>query len=412
MGQEGMMAIRRDKLQRYSVSSKINAQLYPWLNMNYSMKYMRKDYSKPTAMTDNTLYQNIAKRWPMEPTVDPNGYPMGNTIIRPILYGGDNNSQTDWLYQQFQVVIEPIKDWKIFGEINYKVIDAFTHTDYLKVPQMNVAGEPYSGDTWKTSKVTEGAERTNYFNANVYSEYYRSFADAHHLKAMVGFQAEVNKWRQLQASKLDLISESVPSINAATGESTIDKSKLTHWATAGFFGRLNYDYKERYLLEVNLRYDGTSRFAKDKRWNLFPSFSAGWNVAREAFMEPTSHIINTLKIRGSWGELGNQNTENLYPYIQLMKFVAQDPDSHWLINNSRPNTANAPDLISALLGWETMRSWNIGFDLGMLNNRLTVSFDWFNRKTINMVGPAPELPVTLGGECTQNEQCGYAVHRF
>lgn len=129
---------------------------------------------------------------------------------------------------------------------------------------------------------------------------------------------------------------------------------------------------------------------------MFPSFSAGWNVAREAFMEPTSHIINTLKIRGSWGELGNQNTENLYPYIQLMKFVAQDPDSHWLINNSRPNTANAPDLISALLGWETMRSWNIGFDLGMLNNRLTVSFDWFNRKTINMVGPAPELPVTLG----------------
>lgn len=79
---------------------------------------------------------------------------------------------------------------------------------------------------------------------------------------MVGFQAEVNKWRQLQASKLDLISESVPNINAATGESTIDKSKLTHWATAGFFGRLNYDYKERYLLEVNLRYDGTSRFAK------------------------------------------------------------------------------------------------------------------------------------------------------
>lgn len=213
---------------------------------------------------------------------------------------------------------------------------------------------------------------------------------------MVGFQAEVNKWRQLQASKLDLISESVPNINAATGESTIDKSKLTHWATAGFFGRLNYDYKERYLLEVNLRYDGTSRFAKDKRWNLFPSFSAGWNVAREAFMESTGNIINTLKIRGSWGELGNQNTENLYPYIQLMKFVAQDPNSHWLISNSRPNTANAPDLISALLGWETMRSWNIGFDLGMLNNRLTVSFDWFNRKTINMVGPAPELPVTLG----------------
>ncbi|MFT0673113.1 TonB-dependent receptor [Bacteroides hominis] len=396
MGQEGMMAIRRDQLQRYSVTGKINVELFPWLHMNYSMKYMRKDYSKPTAMTDNTLYQNISKRWPMEPTVDPNGYPMGNTIIRPILYGGDNDSQTDWLYQQFQVVVEPVKNWKIFGEINYKTIDNFSHTASLKVTQMNVAGEPYLGDTWQTSKVTENAERTNYFNTNVYSDYSRTFAEAHHVKVMAGFQAEMSKWRQLKATKQDLISESVPNINAATGKPTIDKSQLTHWATAGFFGRVNYDYKERYLFEMNLRYDGTSRFARNKRWNLFPSFSAGWNVAREAFMEPYNDVINNLKVRGSWGELGNQNTTNLYPYIQLMKFVAEDPNSNWLIENKRPNTANAPDLISALLGWETMRSWNIGFDLGLLSNRLTVSLDWFNRKTINMVGPAPELPVTLG----------------
>ena len=394
MGQEGMMDIRRDQLRRYSVTGKINAELFPWLSMNYSMKYMRKDYDKPSAMNDNTLYHNVAKRWPMEPTVDPNGYPF--SLVRPILYGGDSDSQTDWLYQQFQMVVEPLKGWKIFGELNYKVIDDFDHTDYLKLTQMNVAGESYIGNDRKTSSVTENAERTNYFNTNVYSEYSRTFADAHHVKVMAGFQAELSKWRQLKATKQDLISESVPSINAATGKSTIDKSQLTHWATAGFFGRLNYDYKERYLFEMNLRYDGTSRFAKNKRWNLFPSFSAGWNVAREAFMEPYNDVINNLKFRGSWGELGNQNTTNLYPYIQLMKFVAQDPNSNWLIENNRPNTANAPDLISALLGWETMRSWNIGFDLGLLSNRLTVSLDWFNRKTINMVGPAPELPVTLG----------------
>lgn len=171
---------------------------------------------------------------------------------------------------------------------------------------------------------------------------------------------------------------------------------MEHWATAGFFGRINYDYKERYLAEVNLRYDGTSRFMSDQRWNLFPSFSVGWNVAREAFMEPYNHIISNLKFRGSWGELGNQNTESLYPFIQLIKFAAADKDSHWLVNNQRPNTANAPNLISTLLGWETMRSWNIGVDFGLLSNRLTVSFDWFNRKTVNMVGPAPELPIILG----------------
>ena len=116
-------------------------------------------------------------------------------------------------------------------------------------------------------------------------------------------------------------------------------------------------------------------------------------------MEPLESTINTLKIRGSWGELGNQNTKALYPYIQTMPFVANDSKSHWLLSNSKfENTAASPELISALLGWETMRSWNIGFDLGMFNNRFNMSFDWFNRKTVNMVGPAPTLPAVLGAD--------------
>lgn len=396
MGQEGLVAIRRDKLKRYTVTAKINAELFPWLKMSYNTKYMRKDYTQPTALGENVLYHNMAKRWPMEPIFDPNGYPMSNTIYNPIMFGGDSSTQTDWLYQQFQAIAEPIKGWKIIGELNYKVIDDFGSTVNLKSPMHNVEGEVYYGDTWNTSKVTERSERTNYFNTNVYSEYFHSFNDAHNLKVMVGFQAELNKWRKLEASAMDLISEDIQDINAASGIQKINASAKNHWATAGFFGRINYDYKERYLFEMNMRYDGTSRFARDKRWNLFPSFSAGWNIAREAFMEDHLDIINTLKLRGSWGELGNQNTTSLYPYIQLMKFAAQDKDSNWLINNARPNTANAPDLISVLLGWERMRSWNIGIDLGMLNNRLTLSFDWFNRKTIDMVGPAPELPVILG----------------
>lgn len=398
MDQEGLMSIRSDRMKRYTITGKINAQLFPWLSFSYNTKYMRKDYTKPSKMDDKVLYHNIAKRWPMEPEVDPNGHYMSNTIINPIMNGGDAATQTDWLYQQFQIVAEPIKGWKIFGEINYKTIDDFAHTDNLKVALYDVNNEPYYDSNNQTSSVTERAERTNYFNTNVYSEYSRSFGDGHNMKVMAGFQSELNKWRKLAATKNDLISESIPNINAATGESNIDASKLTHWATAGFFGRLNYDYKGRYLAEVNLRYDGTSRFARDKRWNLFPSFSLGWNVARESFMEPYSDLISNLKFRGSWGELGNQNTESLYPYIQLIQFAAADKDSHWLINNQRPNTANAPKLISALLGWETMRSWNVGFDLGMLNNRLTLSFDWFNRKTLNMVGPAPELPAILGAD--------------
>ena len=397
LDQTGLLSYHPDKLKRYTTTAKINAELFPWLHVNYSTKYMRKDYNKSSAINDNVFYHNIAKRFPSEPLLNPNGQVM-NGLVGGLLYSGDDDSQTDWLYQQLQVILEPIKDWKIFGEINYKTVDGFQHRDNLRMPQYYVDGTVfYDG----TNSVAEYAERTNFFNPNVYTEYLKSLAGGHTFKVMVGFQAELNKWRKFGASRTDLITEELPDLNTAVGKDKIEINKdagdKNQWATAGFFGRINYNYKERYLLEFNLRYDGTSRFAADKRWNWFPSVSAGWNIAREEFMKPLENTINTLKIRGSWGELGNQNTASLYPYIQTMPFVPADGTSHWLLNNSSfPNTANVPGLISASLGWETMRSWNIGFDLGMFNNRLNVSFDWFNRQTINMVGPAPTLPAVLG----------------
>ncbi|WP_233587563.1 TonB-dependent receptor [Parabacteroides sp. AF18-52] len=394
MDENGLMSYRPDNMKRYTMTAKINAELFPWLHVNYNTKFMRKDYDK-TSYLGNQLYHELTKRWPTEPVLDPNGYIL-NDQISGLVNSGSDNTQTDWLYQQFQVVLEPIKGWKIFGEINYKTIDQFWHKHTYKLPKWQVDGSVFYKGGFDVTSAEESAERTNFFNPNVYTEYMKSFGGGHTMKVMVGFQAEQNKYRKLGAKKNDLITDNVPNISQATGQEKITDSKLEHWATAGFFGRVNYDYKERYLLEVNLRYDGTSRFAEDKRWNLFPSFSVGWNAAREEFMQPYEHIINTLKFRGSWGELGNQNTESLYPYMQLMKFTAADKDGKWLINNQRPNTSNAPDLVSALLGWETMRSWNIGVDLGFIQNRLTMSFDWFNRKTVNMVGPAPELPVILG----------------
>ncbi|MDL2256326.1 TonB-dependent receptor [Parabacteroides sp. OttesenSCG-928-K15] len=391
MNQTGLISFNPDKLKRFTATAKVNAQITSWASLNYNSKFIRKDYRKASYLNDNVFYHNIAKRWPTEPHYDPNGNMM--SMAYGILNGGEDKNQTDWLYQQLQVVLEPIKNWKIFGELNYKTITDFRHIDKLKVNQFYTNGDIFYPDG-AVSSVAEAAEKTNFFNPNVYSEYLLELNDGHTLKGMVGFQSELNQWRKLGATKNDLITDELPTINTATGKEKIDSGRYTHWATAGFFGRINYDYKGRYLVELNGRYDGTSRFARDKRWNFFPSVSVGWNLAREAFMEPYEHIVNNLKIRGSWGELGNQNTEKLYPYIQLMKFSAAN--SSWLINNQRSNTSNEPDLISALLGWETMRSWNIGFDLGMLNNRFILEFNWFNRQTLNMVGPAPELPVILG----------------
>lgn len=394
MSQDGIIRYGDEGMDRYTLTGKINAELAPWLKANYSIKFMRSDLNQPASLNEDLFYYNTMRRWPTEPLLDPNGhYWVG--LPKELLYGGNNKVQTDRVMQQLQLELEPIKNWRTFVELNYKTINVMGDEERFKVPTYDVAGNQYF-DAGAKSSIYSYSERTNFFNTNIYSEFTKSF-DNHTFKAMAGFQSELNKWKKVGARKEDLISQEVPNINTTMGKEYAYGNN-NHWATAGFFGRINYNYAERYLLEVNLRYDGTSRFARDKRWNLFPSFSAGWNVSREAFMEPYSDIINNLKIRGSWGQLGNQNTVNLYPYIQLMPFYpsSNTEQNNWLINGERQNGATAPGLISTLLGWETMNSWNIGLDMGFLRNRLTFSFDYFVRTTYDMVGPAPELPATLG----------------
>lgn len=150
------------------------------------------------------------------------------------------------------------------------------------------------------------------------------------------------------------------------------------------------------MVEVNGRYDGSSRFIGDKRWGFFPSFSLGWNVVNEEFFAGIAEKanMNMLKVRGSWGQLGNTNTNDAwYPFYQTMP---QGSNYNWLVNGVRPNYASLPGIVSTLKTWETIETWDIGLDWAFFNNRLTGSFDYFVRWTYDMIGPAPELPSILG----------------
>lgn len=400
LDQDGLMEFNRDTYQRYSVTAKINAKLTDWASINYSNRFYREDFRRPSSLS-NTLYTDLGRQgWPTLPLYDPNGYLF--TAPSPALglkEGGEDNHQYDWMNQQLQIVLEPIKDWKIFGELNYRIRNNFRHWDTQRLYNHDVNGNPYIYS--QGSGVYEYGYRENYFNPNIYTEYLRTFLDKHTVKVMAGFQSELNKYRDLSAKRDGIIVPSIPTLNTTSGTafngdpiSPSVSGQYQNWATAGFFGRINYNYMERYLLEFNLRYDGTSRFREDKRWNWFPSVSLGWNIARESFWQPLEQLIGTLKLRASYGELGNQNTGNWYPTYLTMPIGTANGD--WLLGGTRPNTASAPGLVSTSLTWETVKSYNLGVDLAMLNNRLTISVDVFNRQTKNMVGPAPELPVILG----------------
>jgi hypothetical protein len=201
------------------------------------------------------------------------------------------------------------------------------------------------------------------------------------------------KQRQFEAQRKDLIKPDQPVLNLSTNMSPTIKGEYQEWATSGIFGRLNYDYMGKYLLEANLRYDGTSRYRSDKRWVLSPSASVGWNIAKEPFFENLTNSIQLLKIRASYGTLSNQNTTNWYPTYRFME-VAND--SRWLVDGTRVNTATAPILISTSLTWEKINNMNLGLDVSALNNRLTGAFDYFVRKTKDMMGIPVKLPSVLG----------------
>lgn len=397
LGQEGLLRHSNDSFDRFTSTANISAQLAKTISVSYNGKLIREKYDKATHQF-GLFFHNIARRWPTNPVRDPNGYYADGGEILQLRQGGRNTSETDKMYQQFRVDFEPITGLKFTGELNYRIDTYFNNTHYLPAYGHRPDETTYAvGVGWLgggQTQVSEYVNKNNFFSPSFQTQYVKSFTGGHNLKALVGFQSEEMNSRNFGGYRTDLITSELPTINTASGTDKITSGGYSHWSTVGFFGRINYNFNEKYLLELNARYDGTSRFLEDQRWNLFPSVSAGWNIAREDFWQSMESKVNTLKLRGSWGELGNQNTQLLYPFYVTMPVGTGN--GSWLINGLRPNTASSPGLVSSMLTWERVQSWNIGIDVGVFDNRLTATFDFFQRNTFDMVGPAPELPVILG----------------
>lgn len=402
MDQKGLMEFNQDTYKRYTGTGKINAQLTDWAKVNYTSRFTREDFHRPAYLT-NALFRDLARQgWPTLPVYDPNGYMFHSpSPALPLRDGGKHNIQTDNIYQQISLILEPIKNWITHVDFNYRINTVNNHWDTQTLYNHDVQGNPYPIGSYQDTEAHEDQTKENYMNFNAYTEYSHSLESGHNFKGMIGFQAEEMKQQTFGATRKGIIVPELPEIDITTGLDYTGKvvtpsvnGSRAAWSTAGFFGRINYDYKGKYLAEVNIRYDGTSRFRREQRWNWFPSFSLGWNIARENFWESLSEYVGTLKLRSSYGELGNQNTKSWYPTYQTLGVSAGG--GGWIQNGIKPNTATVPGLISSTMGWERIRNWNIGLDFGAFNNRLTGSFDYYTRETLDMIGPAPELPSILG----------------
>ena len=393
---EGKLRYYDDHYQRYNALAKITTDVTKWLTVGLNVRYSHEKSVSPAygmnpggSVNDMIGWTQVV--WPTIPVRDPNGHfsPAGRMVF--IADANPQTSYTDNFWGTANVVIKPLKGWTINADFTYnKWMNKRSYSKGL-IYSYSVSNEPYleGGFGTEDTRVWQESNNDDFTSMNAYTTYEKEFK-GHNFKIMAGMQSEYKKNFGLYANKMGMVLPGQPSISTSTGKIEAWDS-LDHYATLGFFGRFNYDYKSRYLFEFDLRRDGSSRYAKGHQWGTFPAFSAGWNVAKEAFFEPYTSILSELRLRGSWGELGNMRGKN-YQYISTVPYNAT---TDYIMGDKRISAFGAPNMI-AYNTWEKNRTLDFGVDIAALNNRLTMSFDWYRRDIIGLITKGVTLPAVLG----------------
>jgi TonB-linked SusC/RagA family outer membrane protein len=409
---DGYLRYNNEKFKRYNMLMKADFEVNEWLKLDSKVIFNSQNSDKPHFYNWDVNINSLARVNPIAAIQFPDleyyitpgdrekfapyiGKYFGGTNFFPYLLDGGRTTFTNndlWLTQG--VTLTPLRGLKIRSDFSYNIFsrnyqDVQSKVDIVDANLLaaNLISNGFSGDDW----IRNENEYNQYYVFNAYAEYKVPLPTNHNLTTMVGFNQErgINRYTGAQARAL--ITPQVIDLNATTGTQQTFGSK-SHVALRGAFYRLNYNYKEKYLIEFNGRYDGTSRFPKDSRFGFFPSVSAGWRISNEKFMAGTGSWLDNLKLRASYGTLGNQLLgTNYYPYVATMG-TGQSP---YMFTNALIPFVSAAGLVSPSLTWETVISKNIGLDVTMLRGRLDASLDVYTRDTKDMLMDV-SYPAILG----------------
>ena len=388
------MKTDKDSYKRASASAYVSADITSWLTQSADVRYAQSTKNMPITSSSSTLYDM------RKPSLYPEGYlilPDGEELLTDtpqnlLKLTTDNRTIRDNTRLMSKTVVKPLSGLEMVFEYTFDKVVQNNRQNRAIMDYANI--QMAKMQTAANSSLQEINEATDYHAINAYATYTRTFNEKHNLTAMVGFNQEHSKYTKLTAYAYDLINDQVPSFNTATGETKTITDQYREYSVRGAFYRLNYDYEGCYLFEANGRYDGSSKFPKKSRFGFFPSFSVGWNVAREAFMESTAGWLGELKLRGSWGQIGNQAIDP-YQFTPVMSAYPAN-EVNWIVNGDKPVTIKAPGLVSDNFTWETVETLDFGVDIALLNNRLRGTFDWYQRDTKDMLAPGLELPALVG----------------
>lgn len=398
LNQGGLLRYFDEKFVRNNIALNIKSDIKDWLTVTARTTYNKqKDVSPNSGPSWMPRSFFLSDSRPLMPVKHPDGNFAGqggftNGAAMNAL-GGKEEELVNDIWVTGGLILRPMDDLTV--NINYTYNDK-TSTREQYVREFNdygIDGILLGTFPHTTPNGIFMSSRDSQYSAfNAWAEWSKSLGTAHEFKAMVGYNQEETRFKGYNASRTNLVNNDIPAINLATSENPIVGGYESDWAVRGAFYRLNYTFNNKYLLEINGRYDGTSRFAKEDRFVFYPSASAGWRISEENFIKKSNTPISELKLRYSIGTIGNQALSNSYPYISTLNTGTLG----YLVGDARPTFLSAGRLVDSGLTWEEVTTNNVGLDFGLFKNKLNGSFDYFIRDTKNMLVPGSPLPAVLG----------------
>lgn len=439
----------QDTYNGVSLRTKLDAKITNWLtySTNVSLERTKYDWGGFWEMDGSNSLNSQGIMWNITQNVGPNLVPYNpdGTIAMvpgfmadatsPLMSGRggvfmdgrnhNNNTNNYWTWTN-RFTVNIVKGLKFIADYTYRRRDRLagyrsvpTANSYDNVNKRMYEGNGLSGGNFSNGSLYDFYQEVRYMQdgsvANAYFSYDNTF-NGHHVAATLGANYDDYHSTQLTVKQKGSLSETLSYIDKAAaavdelgnlvGIETLAESNSAY-RTLGFFGRVNYDWKGRYLLELSGRYDGSSRFPKGNRWGFFPSASAGWRISEEPFWENIRPVVSNAKIRFSYGTLGNQQVSDYYYWDTISTGTLS-----YTFDGTKAGYASVSSPVSSSLTWETVISKNIGLDLGFFRNRLTFNGDFFIRDTKNMLTTAMTLPSVYGASAPKENAADLRTYGY
>lgn len=393
---DGMFRYGNDTYDRLNLRAKADFNLSKWLTIGNNTTYTSSVYDGSSYSTQGEgFFHNVNRQNSLDVPRNPDGSwtSTGAALLGRLQDGGRDVARNNNFQTTVTAKAALVKDvWDLKADATIRRIDSAAKSFEVPIPYQTGPNSAisYSGSNPGWARNEDRHIRHEIYN--VYTDFHKTFGTKHYVQMLAGFNQEHRNRNISWVKRAGLISNSLPSNNLATGEVTTEE-RIEEWAVRGWFYRLNYIFDDKYILELNGRYDGTSRFPSNDRWGFFPSASMAWVLSKENFFKPIAENlgINLLKLRGSYGELGNQDV-GAYYYIPSMA----SGQINQILDGKKPVEVRPPGAVAKSLTWERVSTVNIGADISLFNNKLDINFDRYTRYTKGMLTEGKTLPGPFG----------------